>query len=352
MSPSLTLSPTLSLALSLTLTLTLALSLLAGSNGEQFRTEVVGTCSAGERDALPTSVCCTTVNGGASSPNAYATVLGGVDNSYKYRGYLYNVCIAAQRLRDLGSSADVVVIIIMRPEEPQLRLAGGNKPNCSTPEQYRGADAGNPPLTALPPEDAELLRAHGVRVIYSGVMHGERLDFASLMFSKGLVWRLTEYRAVQFFDADVMPLKNMDPFFRLHRFMACAGKVSAMDAGYFRLTPSCEDYKGLRDLAVKANYWGAHGDSEPHLDWDDEVGWGARDLAWRNIWGAEKQSWDFHGGFADQGWLYYYFWKVKQEVDQLYYGEVQRITPNGTATSDLKPQQHAPFPELGDAGTP
>mmetsp|Transcript_36034 Transcript_36034/g.113203 ORF Transcript_36034/g.113203 Transcript_36034/m.113203 type:complete len:123 (+) Transcript_36034:274-642(+) len=88
--------------------------------------------------------------------------------------------------RDYGSTADVVVVIIMKPVEEQAKNAAiGKKPACSTPERYRNATDGNPPLTKLPPEDEEILAENGVKVMYTEIIHGDKLDFRSLVTSPG-----------------------------------------------------------------------------------------------------------------------------------------------------------------------
>eukprot|EP00968_Pinguiococcus_pyrenoidosus_P018485 scaffold1941_cov263-Pinguiococcus_pyrenoidosus.AAC.26 len=131
-------------------------------------TEIVPECTVRQRDQLPPSKCCarTVVEPGDSVAQfAYVTLLGGVGNSYEYRGYLYNIAIMGMALREKGSTADLVAIIIMKPLEEQQELANMKKPTCGAPmTALQPTTEGNPPLHKLTDEDEELLRRHGVKV--------------------------------------------------------------------------------------------------------------------------------------------------------------------------------------------
>jgi len=318
-------------------------------------TEIVPECTVRQRDQLPPSKCCarTVVEPGDSVAQfAYVTLLGGVGNSYEYRGYLYNIAIMGMALREKGSTADLVAIIIMKPLEEQQELANMKKPTCGAPmTALQPTTEGNPPLHKLTDEDEELLRRHGVKIRYSTLMYGSDLDFGSVVFTKTLAFQLTEYEAVQFLDADIMPLTNMDAFFRLPKFTICAGMVSPLNAGWMRLEPRCEDYENLRNYVVIADGWGRGNRNSTGTikAWSKDYGWGESTdakLSWQSLTGRAYPDWTFHHANSEQGLYYYYHAFVKKDMDQILYQEVNSFTSSGVVKRKLKERWAPPFPDL------
>ena len=52
-----------------------------------------------------------TLLGEKNSQNAYITLIHGIDNTFKYRGFLYNALIMRKALLGLGSTADFIVML-------------------------------------------------------------------------------------------------------------------------------------------------------------------------------------------------------------------------------------------------
>jgi hypothetical protein len=123
----------------------------------------------------------------ASSPYAYAFVMGGVnEQSGNYLGMFYNILIATYILDKEGSTADVVVYVQM------------------------SADSA---LTELPEDNTRLLEQLGVKIIY--LPKPEVENFHQIIMQKMVVLELVQYRRVLFLDTDVMPLCNLDYVFHL-----------------------------------------------------------------------------------------------------------------------------------------
>jgi len=221
---------------------------------------------------------------------AYAAMIAGVGVKGSHSGYVYNVAIAARRLRRFGSTADFVAMVIIADGEP---------------------------LAALPEKDARVLSVSGVSVRYTKTLIGP-LNFASTVAAKFYSWQLTMYDAVQFLDADVMPMRNMDALFSFPSFAACPGRVSPLNSGYLMARPSCDIFADLLDLhALKY-----HGD----INWNMSVGWGVRRMAWRNVFNRERADWNFHGAQHEQGLLWYYFRFVRREMHIINLASTTRVS--------------------------
>jgi hypothetical protein len=239
---------------------------------------------------------------------AYAFLMGGCsENMPDYRGFLYNIVVAAQRLKELGSKADVVVMVQMSTY--------GNE-------------------TSLPDNEQEFLNAMGVRIHYIPKMAGPVHEvFYSLVKEKFRILDLTEYSRVLFMDSDVMPVCNMDYLFELSEpeigepmlkeNVVLAWRKEAANAGFFMLRPDKDDYT-LIEQVIRTKEEKALTMPFPH--WDPVEGWGHKIEApdfWRSQDGLTGTNWTWHAVFADQGLLYHWTKYVKQSVSLIIHDEIE-----------------------------
>ena len=185
------------------------------------------------------------------SPFAYVSLLAGVSNQGAHRGMMYSILVAARRLKALGSTADMVAIV-----------------------------AGDP-LGTL---DAAVCSWHGLKIEYVEDDVPWPRNVATL--TKVVVWRLTEYRAVQYLDADVLPLRNMDAFFQIEADLAAtAGIHEPFHGGWFMARPDCATFDALVGRIA-----------EHALPWLGT--WGppaTRDVEWATCKNATHRGWNFIG---------------------------------------------------------
>ena len=210
----------------------------------------------------------------STAPYAYVSMIGGIRAGNAHRGMLLNIAMAARRLRELGSSADFVALVLMDAKAPERQL-------CSL--------------------DQAIFERNGVKPSYLDV---KTMPFPAqlLTFAKVFAWQLTQYQAVQYLDADVMPLRNMDGLFALNSAItACAGVTEPMHGGWFVVRPDCDTFAELyKRISHRPDPW----------LWDS--GWGAPEprlpgsMEWTTLNGAKHTGWRFNGGDSDQGLWYHY----------------------------------------------
>ena len=113
-----------------------------------------------------------------SSSYAYMFLIGGVDpNEPKgYLGFLYNVLISSDILRNDGSKADIWLFIQMHPTTNH---------------------------TQLPPEEEQLLQKLNIATVY--LEKPKYSSFADIMMEKFRLLQLVQYKRVMYLDADVLP---------------------------------------------------------------------------------------------------------------------------------------------------
>jgi hypothetical protein len=256
--------------------------------------------------------------GGPTRKWAYAFLIGGCSSKKpEYRGFLYNVVVAAQRFEELGSKADVVVFIQM---------------SVVTKE------------TSLPEEDVKLLAALDVRIHYLPKFRTSiNENFYALVLEKFRILELTEYSRVLFLDADIMPLCSLDYLFELSEpengeavlkeNVVLSWRKEAANAGFFMLQPSRSDYLELQDIIYKKELKAL---ALPWPHWDPVEGWGHRITPpdfWRSQGNhAAGTNWTWHAVFADQGLLYHWTKYAKKSVSLIIGSEVENWTSrNGTA---------------------
>jgi hypothetical protein len=253
---------------------------------------------------------------------AYAFLIGGCSSKRpEYRGFLYNVAVAAQRFKELGSKADVVVFIQM---------------SVATKE------------TSLPEEDVNLLTAMDVRIHYLPKFRKKvNENFYALVLEKFRILELTEYSRVLFLDGDILPLCSLDYLFELSEpehhdhdpddapvlkeNVVLSWKNEAANAGFFMLQPSRSDYLELQDIIHKKE---VNALALPYPHWDPVEGWGHRITPpdfWRSQGRVTGTNWTWHAVFADQGLLYHWTKYAKKSVSLIIGNDVENWTSrNGT----------------------
>ena len=248
---------------------------------------------------------------------AYAFLVSGCsEKTPSYRGFLYNIVVATQRLRDLGSTiADFVVFIQM----------------SSSTEARR-----------LPPDEERLLRDDmGIDVVYLPKMRSSVHEcFYAVVKEKFRILQLTQYERVLFLDADMMPVCNLDYMFalsdhgsyngtkgpKLQESVIMAAQNEACNAGFFMLKPSMKDWDLLQQH-IRAKEEKAL--ELPYPWWDINEGWGhviTPPDYWKPVNGSKLTQWHFHASFADQGLLYYWTKYVKKNVSIIIGDNVEHWT--------------------------
>ena len=247
---------------------------------------------------------------------AYAFLVGGCSSkNLEYRGFLYNAVAAAQRLKMMGSKADVVVLLQMSVKSKETRL----------------------------PEDEErLLTAMGIKFQYLPKFNHEVHEvFYALVKEKFRILDLTDYSRVLFIDADIMPLCSLDYLFELSEpedgpgilkeNVVIGWRREAANAGFFMLKPNREDYLDLQEVILRKEQKAL---DLPWPHWDEVEGWGHRIVApdfWRGPDRASGTNWTWHAVFADQGLLYHWTKYVKQSVSLIIGNQIENWgSRNGT----------------------
>ena len=175
-------------------------------------------------------------NNEQNSKFAYVTLLSGIDSSYKYRGFLYNVLIMRKALVQSGSVADLIALIGLSEKD-------------ISPFQ----------------SDLDLLRKAGViiHILPRFLDEYHDLGFAEMALLKITPWSFTQYEKIQFFDGDIMPLQNMDCFFQLEFNSFTVGAVSPLNSGWYLAIPNITAYNYMKERSV----W------RLGRDWNKETGW-------------------------------------------------------------------------------
>jgi hypothetical protein len=210
-------------------------------------------------------------DGTISSPYAYITLLHGIDDSFKYRGYLYNIMIMKTALQSLGSTADFIVMIGFTNDDHH--------------ELFQ--------------TDLDRLTVIGIQILLlPRFLHTPNVNFAEMALLKITPWSLTKYQKIQFFDGDLMPIVNMDCYFKLNQNTFNVGNASPLNSGWYLAIPNEKDYESLKRMAMKRL-------NEP---WDRTQGWGEIIPSWlTNSQGKSFRDWNFNGASLDQGLLTHHF---------------------------------------------
>lgn len=213
------------------------------------------------------------------SPFAYATLLHGIDDTFKYRGFLYNTLIMKKSLEDLGSKYDFIALIGF---------------SSTYHDENRN----------IFQQDFDLLKSSGIKLFFLprlkiSEFKDKKLSFAEMALLKITPWSFIQYKKVQFFDGDIMPIQNMDCFFDLPGNTFNTGFASPLNSGWFVATPNLKHYNEMMVMAKK----------RLDVKWDEIMGWG-REIP-KNLYfrGSDKAvvKYNFNGASLDQGLLMYYF---------------------------------------------
>ncbi|KAJ8603064.1 hypothetical protein CTAYLR_006658 [Chrysophaeum taylorii] len=214
---------------------------------------------------------------GNGARNAYFVMIGPMDTQRKYGRWLFSALAIANALSRLGSEADFVLLLA----------------------RYRERQHATVRLLA---SETQMLSRVGARWRYLSAPGERRIPGFHLGNYKLAVWQHTEYHFVQLLDADVLPIRSMDPLFRLPSMVSssaisCPGRIAPLNAGWIALVPSRDHYEAL--VALLDRY-----QTEPN----DALPWGRELDGWYNSDGkVQPPGWDFFDAQGNQGHLYSYF---------------------------------------------
>jgi hypothetical protein len=149
-----------------------------------------------------------------SSTYAYVTLLHGIDDSFKYRGFLYNTLIMKQSLDELGSKHDFIALI-------GFANSAFNENRILFEQDLKLLESAGILLHFLP-------RIKGM----ANSFRGDKISFAEMALLKITPWSFTQYTKVQYFDGDIMPIQNMDCFFELPGNTFNTGLASPLNSGW------------------------------------------------------------------------------------------------------------------------
>lgn len=200
---------------------------------------------------------------------AYAFLVAGVEpEKPSYKGYIYNIAVAKDILKQRNSTADVVVMVRMH--------ALSNS-------------------TSLPKEDEEILSKSGVIIKYIPPPLTD--NFHTAMMDKFRILELTGYDRVIYLDSDVMPVNNIDYIFqksvgpdaKLQENVVLQNHLEPASGGFFMLKPDKEDFAKVTDLIMKRQRQG--------YDFNETIGWGhiiTEPDYWQSF-SKRGNKWDFYG---------------------------------------------------------
>jgi hypothetical protein len=211
--------------------------------------------------------------GTQKSKFAYITLIHGIDNTFTYRGFLYNALIMRKSLTSLGSTADFIVMLGFTTQGDQLDF----------------------PLFE---KDIQLLEDAGIRILYLPRLlpiH-KKVKFTEMALLKIAPWNLTSYDKIQYMDGDVLPITLMDCYFDFELNTFNTGNASPLNSGWFVAIPDAEYYDKMLEKAVE----------RINNPWNKKRGWGTvmpRGVKYRSGKKTVK-NWDFNGASLDQGLLF------------------------------------------------
>jgi len=260
---------------------------------------------------------------------AYASILGGVDpQKPAYRGFLYNLLIAAKILRAAGSRADIIVFFQM-------------------------SHATN--LEQLPQNDAKLLKAMQIKILY--IPKTKHQNFYEITLEKFRILSLVEYERVLFLDADVMPLGNLDylldisadPSSPIKQNVVVAGVQEPSTAGFFFLAPGPGKWERLQHVVAERERKAMN---LPFPKFNIQQGWGhiirPPDRWETRLSTRSGNNWTFYSADADQGLLYEWAKYVEQNVSIIINNKVQNWGPGTNGYPILQEILERPFQNYSD----
>jgi hypothetical protein len=260
----------------------------------------------------------------AVAPYAYVFLLAGCDpNVPSYRGFLFNILIATDQLRrELGTVADVVVLVRMAPGTNSTRLSA---------------------------QEEGWLDAVGARVLYLPSAVGAE-TFSTVQMLKFHVLRLVQYQRVLYIDSDILPLCNLDYLFDLsvkgvlRENLVIAWTKEPANGGFFMLQPDVAAYQQVQDTISQQHESARH---LPAPYFDKINGWGhamTPDNPWLTFRRRMKgHKWSFYAAHSDQGLLYHYVKFLRRSVSIVLAKAVQNWIPGPNGTVVLEHELHEPF---------
>ena len=213
------------------------------------------------------------LQGVQKSKFAYITLIHGIDNTFTYRGFLYNALIMRKSLTSLGSTADFIVMLGFTTQGDEL-------------DYYLFA------------KDILLLEEAGMRIIFLQrllPLH-EKVKFTEMALLKITPWNLIAYDKIQYMDGDVLPITLMDCYFGFEQNTFNTGNASPLNSGWFVAIPDAENYNKMYDKAIY----------RLNKPWNKKRGWGTvmpKGIKYRDGKKAVR-NWDFNGASLDQGLLF------------------------------------------------
>ena len=270
----------------------LVLDLFAGDGWPQlcaFLGEAAGPCAAPAAAAFPLlnaqsarrerldnirAAALPALLGPGTGEFAYVSLLAHPSSDSR-RPYLHSFLVAAESIRQTGSTYDIVALI----------------------------------FGAISDDDLALLEGEGIKVVPVGGVgaslaeNPEAFDqsTAAIYRAKLRVLQLTEYDRVMFFDSDVVFTANCDDLLRTSLdFVGRAGSNSPLNAGTFIIRPSWQALVDISDVSLSMAF-------SPEQGWFE---YGAIP-DWRDA-RAPATDWSFYGASVDQGLLYFYYFCHRQ----------------------------------------
>ena len=247
------------------------------------------------------------------APYAYAFVIGGIhEDRPAYKGFLYDILIAVNLLRKLGSKADFWIWTQMSSDSSR---------------------------DELPKDDLRHLNELGVHVASLGRATYE--TFSHLMLEKFRPLQLTQYKRIMYLDADIMPLVNLDYLFHLsdpdhtatptflRPNLIVATRGEPCNGGLFVLKPEEGGWEQIEQIIQRQK---DEGRQLPYPHFDYKRGWGYHFQDQHDAWEAMHRkgtAWHFHASHSDQGLIYYWTKFVKQDVSIVIGDRVQNWMPSG-----------------------
>jgi hypothetical protein len=232
---------------------------------------------------------------------AYVTLLHGVDETLRYRGFFINALISRKSLTDAGSKADFAILLGFTSSKSKSILTATTASQSS--EEKGSLTQASANAADVFQADLELLKKMDISVIYLDrlVRNSNSVKFAEMALLKTAPWKLLKYDRVQFMDGDVMPMQNMDCFFQLNTNTFNTGNASPLNSGWFLAIPNATAYEEMHQMAVTRL-------SQP---WNETAGWGHPIPNGLMLRGWKKQrtvkTWNFNGASLDQGLFIDYF---------------------------------------------
>ena len=247
-----------------------------------------------------------------NSPFAYAWVIGSIhEDNLAYKGFLYNILVAAKVLREKGSTADFVFWAQLSPKS---KLKG-----------------------RLPAEDERLLKELGIQVRMLDEVEHE--SFAQIVYEKFRVLTMTEYKRVIFLDADIMPKTHLDYLFHLsvsedastpllRPNLILATKGEPCNTALFMVEPTMQGWEDLQETIKRQR---REGMKLPYPHFNATRGWGYSFMdnadPWQSVTRQHGWRWGFHASHSDQGLMYYYAKFLRKDTSIIIADILQNFVP-------------------------